>query len=53
MVNPHKEKCAGDKFYRKIIDYAKHFRTLGEMGDVCNIAAVKKNWKIKERRACS
>ena len=29
MVNPHKEKCAHHKFYRKMSDYAKCLRTLG------------------------
>ena len=29
MVNPHKEKCAHEKFYGKIPDYAKYLRTFG------------------------
>ena len=27
MVNPHKEKCAYEKFYGKLPDYAKYLRT--------------------------
>ena len=53
MVNPHEEKCAHEKFYGKIPYYAKYSRTLGEMGVVRNIATIKENCKIEERRACS
>ena len=30
VVNPHEEKCAHEKFYRKIPDYVKQLRTLVE-----------------------
>ena len=29
LVNPHEEKCAHEKFYGKILDYAKYLRTFG------------------------
>ena len=29
MVNPHEEKCAHERFYGKIPDYAKYLRTFG------------------------
>ena len=41
MVNPHREKCAHDKLYRKIPDYTKYLRTFGEMIVVRSIATVK------------
>ena len=41
MVNPQKEKCAHEKFYRKIPDYAKYLRTFGEIGIGSGIATVK------------
>ena len=53
MVNPHKEKCAHEKFYGKFSDYIKYSMTSGEIGFVRIIATVKKNWKIEERRAWS
>ena len=47
MVNPHKEKCAHEKFYKKIPDYAKYLNTLGEMGVVRSIATIKE--KLEDR----
>ena len=41
MLNPHEEKCAHDKFYGRIPDYAKYLKALGEMGVVRSISAVK------------
>ena len=40
-VNPHKEKFAHEKFYKKMPDYKKYFRTFGEMVVVRSIATVK------------
>ena len=41
MVKPHKEKCAYEKFYIIISEYAKHLRIFGEMGVAYIIATLK------------
>ena len=41
MVKPHKEKCAHEKFYGKIPDYAKYLRNFIKTGVVCSIATVR------------
>ena len=40
-VNPLEEKCVHKKFFRKMLDYAKHFSTFGEMKVVQSIASIK------------
>ena len=34
IVNPHKEKCAHEKFYGKFSHYEKYLRTFGDVGVV-------------------
>ena len=41
LVKSHQEKCAHDKFYGKIPNYAKYLRTFGEMGFLIIISTVK------------
>ena len=41
MIKPHEEKCAHEKFYEKIPDYAKYLRTFGLLGVVRSIAKAK------------
>ena len=44
---PTRKKCAHERFYGKILDYAKYLRTFGEMGVVRSIVTVKS--KLEEQ----
>ena len=37
MINPHEEKCAQEKFYGRMTEYAKHFQNFEEIGIVYSI----------------
>ena len=41
MINPHKEKCAQEKLYKKLSEYAKYFINFVEMGVLRSTASVK------------
>ena len=47
MVKPHEEKCAHEKFYGNILDYAKYLSTFVEMGVVRSINMLKS--KLEDR----
>ena len=40
MVNLHEEKYENEKLYRKIANYAKHLRYLGEIGFLPSMISV-------------
>ena len=44
---PIRKKCAHEKFYGKIPDYAKYLSSLGEIGSVCSVDTIKEKLQYR------